>query len=200
LKIIRASDCRTTRWKNGGGSTTEIAIEPSDASLERFDWRISMARVASDGPFSEFPDIDRALAVISGNGLQLSIAGQLPVTLDFGSEPIQFPGDVATSARLLSGEITDLNVMSRRQRFSHRLLRVQTPVASDFSSDDIAVVLSLNGECRLLSSDETISLDHRDAAVLTRAHDHSFEIIPPTSGECYLVLLREQQVAQPTSA
>jgi uncharacterized protein len=199
LKIIRAADCRTTRWKNDGGSTTEIAVEPPGASLESFDWRISMAQVASDGPFSEFPGIDRTLAVISGNGLQLSIDGRPDITLDRSSDPLPFPGDVATSARLLSGEITDLNIMSRRLRFSHRLLRVKQVIAGDFGSDDVAVVLSLNGESRLASSSETIALGDGDAAVLMRARDLSFEIIPPTSGECYLVLLREQS-GQPTSA
>ena len=65
MKIIRARDCRTTPWKNGGGSTTEIAVEPSGASLDTFAWRISVARVAADGPFSEFPGIDRTLAVLA---------------------------------------------------------------------------------------------------------------------------------------
>lgn len=193
MKIIRAIDCRTTRWKNGGGSTTEIAIEPSGASLESFDWRISMAQVASDGPFSEFPGIDRTLAVISGSGLQLSIAGKPAVTLDRGSDPVQFPGDVASSARLLSGEITDLNIMSRRQRFSHRLLRVQKSVSRNFDDDDVAVAISLNGSTRLSSVGNIVLLGHGDAAVLSRTTDPSFAIASPNCGECYLILLREHR-------
>jgi environmental stress-induced protein Ves len=193
LKIIRAIDCRTTRWKNGGGSTTEIAIEPSGASLESFDWRISMAQVASDGPFSEFPGIDRTLAVISGSGLQLSIAGKPAMTLDRGSDPVQFPGDVASSARLLSGEITDLNIMSRRQRFSHRLLRVQKSVSRNFDDDDVAVAISLNGSTRLSSVGNIVLLGHGDAAVLSRTTDPSFAIASPNCGECYLILLREHR-------
>ena len=193
MKIIRAIDCRTTRWKNGGGSTTEIAIEPSGASLESFDWRISMAQVASDGPFSEFPGIDRTLAVISGSGLQLSIAGKPAMTLDRGSDPVQFPGDVASSARLLSGEITDLNIMSRRQRFSHRLLRVQKPVSRNFGGDDVAVAISLNGSTRLSSVGNIVLLGHGDAAVLSRTTDPSFAIASPNCGECYLILLREHR-------
>lgn len=193
MKIIRAIDCRTTRWKNGGGSTTEIAIEPSGASLESFDWRISMAQVASDGPFSEFPGIDRTLAVISGSGLQLSIAGKPAMTLDRGSDPVQFPGDVASSARLLSGEITDLNIMSRRQRFSHRLLRVQKSVSRNFDDDDVAVAISLNGSTRLSSVGNIVLLGHGDAAVLSRTTDPSFAIASPNCGECYLILLREHR-------
>ncbi|MBM7325185.1 HutD family protein, partial [Agrobacterium sp. S2] len=46
-------------WKNGGGVTTEIIVHPAKASMADFDWRISMANVAQDGPFSIFPGVDR---------------------------------------------------------------------------------------------------------------------------------------------
>lgn len=55
MKIIRASEYKTMPWKNGGGVTVEIAIHPPGASVNAFDWRISMATVAQDGPFSSFP-------------------------------------------------------------------------------------------------------------------------------------------------
>ena len=152
-----------------------------------------MARVASDGPFSEFQGIDRTLAVISGNGLQLSIDGKPPVTLDRGADPIRFPGDVATSARLSSGEITDLNVMSRRTRYRHRLLRIQEPASSDFDGNDVAVVISLDSTTRVISRHTAITLDHGDAAVLNRVEDMAFEITPPNPGRCYVVLLRERR-------
>ncbi|MGH9422598.1 MAG: HutD/Ves family protein, partial [Thermoanaerobaculia bacterium] len=90
MKIVGAADCRTTSWKNDGGVTSEIAIAPSGASLEAFDWRVSMARVASDGPFSEFAGIDRTLAVVSGSGLELTIGGAAPVVLGRDSDPLRF--------------------------------------------------------------------------------------------------------------
>ena len=93
MRIIRAGDCKTTPWKNGGGSTTEIAIGPAGASLEAFDWRVSMARVASDGPFSDFAGVDRTLAVVKGNGLVLTTGENAPVTLSSGADPVSFPGD-----------------------------------------------------------------------------------------------------------
>jgi len=193
LRIIRARDCRTTPWKNGGGSTTEIAAEPSGASLATFDWRVSMARVAADGPFSEFPGIDRTLAVVKGSGLVLMIGGGAPVTLACGSDPISFAGDIATSARLVAGEIIDLNVMTRRRRFSHELRRVAQPASCDFDSNDIAVVLSPNGSATLTSERDVATLDHGDAAVLARARGGSFRIVPAVAGDCYLVLLREHR-------
>jgi uncharacterized protein len=193
LRIIRARDCRSTPWKNGGGSTTEIAAEPSGASLDTFDWRISMAHVAADGPFSAFPGIDRTLVVIKGSGLVLTIAGGTPVTLAYGSDPISFAGDIATSARLIEGEIVDLNVMTRRRRFSHELRRVAQPAACDFDGNDIAIVLSLNGSATLASDQDVATLDHGDAAVLARARDGSFRIVPTVADGCYLVWLREHR-------
>jgi environmental stress-induced protein Ves len=192
VRIIRAKDCQTTLWKNGGGSTTQIAAGPAGSSLETFDWRISMAHVASDGPFSDFPGIDRTLAVVKGSGMVLTIGTSAPVTVSSGTDPVSFSGDVPTSARLVAGEITDLNVMTRRGRFGHRLLRIVRPVSCDFGDgDDIAVVLSLNGTTTVSSERDAETLDHGDAAVVSRGATAGSRILPAT-GDCYLVLLREQ--------
>ncbi|HEX9468193.1 MAG TPA: HutD family protein [Bradyrhizobium sp.] len=193
MKVIRAVDCRTTPWKNGGGSTTEIAAEPSGASLDTFDWRVSMAKVASDGPFSEFPGIDRTLAVIKGSGLLLTIGSNAPVTVEPGSDPVHFAGDIATSARLIAGEITDLNVMTRRGRFSHRLLRIPESVSCDFDGHNIAVVLPLDSGAAVTSKRDVAALDHGDAAILVRERDTCFRIAPVGTSGCYLVLLREHR-------
>ncbi len=193
MRIIRAGSCRTTPWKNGGGSTTEIAAEPAGSSLDDFDWRISMARVAADGPFSEFPGIDRTLAVINGKGLILTTGGNAPIRLERGSEPIGFAGDIPTSARLTAGEITDLNVMTRRSRFSHRLRRIGQPASCEFGGKDTAVVLSLNGSTTLASDQDAATLDHGDAAILSGTRGASFRIVPARSSDCYLVLLHEHQ-------
>jgi environmental stress-induced protein Ves len=125
-----------TPWKNGGGSTTEIAVEPSGALLENFDWRVSVARVVSDGPFSEFAGIDRTLAVVKGNGLVLTIGNNASVVLERGSDPISFAGDVPASAWLSGGEITDINVMTRRGRFGHQLRCIRKPALCDFDGHE----------------------------------------------------------------
>jgi environmental stress-induced protein Ves len=195
MRIIRANDCKTTPWKNGGGSTTEIAAGPAGSSLESFDWRISMARVASDGPFSDFPGIDRTLALVKGSGMILTIGANAPVTVSSGTDPVSFSGDVPTSARLVAGAITDLNVMTRRRRFGHRLLRIANATSYDFGDgDDIAVVLSLDGTTRVSSERDGATLGHGDAAVFCRSMTAGFRMIPAIS-DCYLVLLREQRAA-----
>jgi environmental stress-induced protein Ves len=190
VRIIRAGDCQTMPWKNGGGSTTQIATSPAGSSLESFHWRISMAQVASDGPFSDFPGIDRTLAVVQGNGMVLTVGDSAPVTVSRGGAPVRFPGDVPTSARLTNGAITDLNVMTRRGRLTHRVLRITKPASCDFSEgDDIAVMLSLHGTATVTSERGVETLDHGDAAVVYRTATAGFRISPSTS-DCYLILLR----------
>ena len=188
MKIVRAADCRTTPWKNGGGETTEIAVAPVGASFDDFDWRISMARVASDGPFSEFAGIDRSLAVATGRGLALTI-GDAAVVLDGTSEPVRFAGDTPTSARLLAGPITDLNVMTRRGRFDHRLQRFSAAANCDFGDHDIAAIVAPTGEVSLFAQQGAVRLMRGDAAVLTPAADAPCRIVPASA--CYLVLLRK---------
>jgi environmental stress-induced protein Ves len=192
VRIIRASDCKTAPWKNGGGSTTEIAVSPAGATLEAFDWRVSMALIASDGPFSDFIGIDRTLAVVKGNGMVLTIGDDAPVTLSSGAEPVSFSGDTPTSARLTAGEIVDLNVMTRRGRFHHRLLRVTASVSYGFAEDDIAIVLSLDGMATVNYGRDSVTLAHGDAALVSRAVNTGFQILPAAKS-CYLVWLREQR-------
>ena len=74
-RLLPNADHRRMPWKNGGGETVEVIVHPEGASLSDFGWRVSMASVASDGPFSVFPGIDRTLAVLSGDGMALSIEG-----------------------------------------------------------------------------------------------------------------------------
>jgi environmental stress-induced protein Ves len=103
-------------WANGGGSTRQVAIEPRDGSLARgFLWRVSMAHVASDGPFSLLPGVDRSLWLLDGAGLELTVAGG-PVVLDAPLQRFDFDGGDPVHARLLAGPCTDLNVMVARAR------------------------------------------------------------------------------------
>ncbi len=123
MRLLRNSDHRRMPWKNGGGETVEVIVSPEGSSLSDFGWRVSMAKVASDGPFSVFPGIDRTLAVLSGDGMALSIEGVGEKLLTPQSTPLAFPADAPTTARLTGGPITDLNVMTRRGVFRHTLAR-----------------------------------------------------------------------------
>ncbi|MBC9249339.1 hypothetical protein A9179_03505 [Pseudomonas alcaligenes] len=115
---------RQMPWKNGGGTTCELAIAPAGADLEDFAWRISCARVASSGPFSRFAGVERSLALLDGAGLDLQLNGQ-PRTLRPGDPPLVFAGEDEVSAELVDGPISDFNLMTRRSAWRHELQALQ---------------------------------------------------------------------------
>lgn len=125
MEILRRAAYRRMPWKNGGGETLEIAVSPPGGTFDTLDWRVSMAMVAQDGPFSVFPGIDRTLCVLDGAGLELDFGahgGAHDVTP--ASAPFHFAADHALNARLFAGPITDLNVMTRRDRCRHSVHRL----------------------------------------------------------------------------
>ncbi|PVM87376.1 HutD/Ves family protein [Caulobacter endophyticus] len=124
MRHLPAADRTPAQWKNGGGTTWEIAAQPPGADLSAFDWRLSVAQVAKAGPFSVFPGVDRVLTVIAGTGLRLTIEGQGEVVLDETSPPMPFPGDAAASATLDAGPIRDLNLMVRRGAWRGSVRRI----------------------------------------------------------------------------
>ncbi len=136
MRIIRAGECRKMPWKNGGGTTTEIAVSPAGAGLDDFDWRVSMARVEAGGPFSGFAGVDRTLCVLEGEGMTLDISGQRPIVLGHASAPVSFPADQPTAATLSAGPIADLNVMTRRGRMSHDVRRLELDEPTEIAVEE----------------------------------------------------------------
>lgn len=192
MEIVRAEECRVMPWKNGGGSTTEIAAGPPGASLDGFDWRVSMARVASDGPFSHFAGIDRTLALVEGGGMELTIEGRGSVMLSRGGDPLVFPGDVPVLARLLAGAITDLNVMTRRGRYTHQLARLTPSTPFGIGNDiDIALVLVLGGSAEVEAAGARTRLGPGDSLILRAPMAGDIRMMPAGAAESYLVLLRQ---------
>lgn len=98
-------------WRNGMGVTLEIAREP-DAGDE-FQWRLSLARVASSGPFSSYPGYQRSVTLIEGDGFQLGVGGQEPLILERLGATASFPGGEPTHCTLINGACTDLSLMVR---------------------------------------------------------------------------------------
>lgn len=110
MRHLSPADYTRQPWKNGKGVTVELARAEANGALL---WRLSMATVAEDGPFSLFPGIDRNLTVLSGPGFRLTGEG---LALDCRPLiPVAFPGDVAVTATgTAAGPSEDFNVMTAR--------------------------------------------------------------------------------------
>lgn len=111
--MLDPADYRAMPWKNGGGRTLEIATAPAGADLASFAWRISIADVDRDGPFSAFPGVDRTLVLLQGNGMRLvGDAGTLEVPAPYATAA--FPGEASLRCELVDGATRDFNLMTRR--------------------------------------------------------------------------------------
>lgn len=188
MRIIRAADYRRMPWKNGGGETIEIVVSPPDSSLEDFHWRVSMAHVASAGPFSHFAGIDRSLAVIAGNGVILRLGGRGEVRLTGDAAPYAFPGDLPVDASLVDGAIDDLNVMSRRGRYRHLLSRTRVAATTMLPRHgDIMIVLARGGGAKLRCGRQRETIADGDTIVLDEAEKTKVEVMPDNAMDLLVV-------------
>ncbi len=112
-RVLSPADYRRMPWKNGGGHTTEIAAHPTGSGFASFDWRVSVADVQQDGPFSPFAGIDRTLVLLAGAGMRLTGDGE-PLELRTPFEPVSFSGDQSLHCSLFAGPVRDFNLMVRR--------------------------------------------------------------------------------------
>jgi uncharacterized protein len=111
VRVWRRQDLVATPWRNGGGATYELAAEPLGASLDDFAWRISIAAVDADAPFSRYHDVDRIITLLNGGPMHLTVDG---VAVD--PQPLQpfgFPGEASVDC-VVASPSHDLNVMTRR--------------------------------------------------------------------------------------
>ena len=175
-KLIQYASLHATPWKNGGGSTTEIAISPAGASLEDFDWRVSLATIAQDGPFSSFPGIDRSLALVDGDGVLLDFGDERFVLSP--SEPlIEFDGADAVHATVTGQHTTDFNVMTRRGQCRHRLemLVVQGTQALRRRSATTLLFVAEGESLSVSSARERIAMVRYDTLVMDAEDDWTLE-------------------------
>jgi uncharacterized protein len=191
MQFIRATNLKPTPWKNGGGQTTEIAVWPPGASLDAFDWRISLATVERDGPFSLFPGIDRTLAVLKG-GLKLQFADRPNAVLTPGSAAVRFPGEIAVVGELWGGPAHDLNVMTRRghwrctvegQRQSFRVAALP-----GFAKSPCCAIVLVDGSATVHSAVTRSSLGPLDTVIVDPTTEH-LDISLSPDGFAYLVML-----------
>jgi environmental stress-induced protein Ves len=188
MRLVRTSDYRRMPWKNGSGVTAEIVVSPDGTSLDAFDWRISTAKVASDGPFSSFPAVDRTLCIVEGKGIDLTFPGRTTVHLDRNSLPFTFPADVPVAAELVDGAIEDLNVMTRRSRFRHHVWRLRTAVPAMVPRlGEIVALLVRGAGAELRTPEVVLRAEDGDAVLLDPMGTATVEIRPDAALELYIV-------------
>ncbi len=105
-------------WKNGGGVTRTLSVDTAGQPLR---WRVSVADIDRDGPYSRFPGYDRVSVVLTGGGVELvaegadvaDVADAERITLAPGVATA-FAGDAGFQSRLLNGPVRVLNLFVLR--------------------------------------------------------------------------------------
>lgn len=185
MRLVRWKSLIAQPWKNGGGTTTEIAAFPEGAGFDDFLWRISSAEVATDGPFSPFPGVNRTLVVFEGDGIALDIGGRIH-RVDGRTRLVSFPGDEPAHGRLLAGPVRDLNVMTRRGRYAHRvrLLGGGQPVTIPDDAET-AVLFAAFGPIQPRAGGRSHDLGAQDSLVLAPVGDAEIAV----DADCCLIEL-----------
>lgn len=99
---LRPRDHEASAWANGRGRTRELARGPS--------WRLSIAELTENAPFSPFLDVDRLFVLVSGR-VDLRIDGNVRTMVP--GDTAAFPGEAAVSV-VVDRPAQAVNLMARR--------------------------------------------------------------------------------------
>lgn len=181
MNIILRSDLVDRPWRNGGGITREICERHHGTELL---WRLSMADVASDGPFSDFSGLMRVLTVIKGGTMELiTPEGRLMAR---PRAPVRFDGGLAVRSRLCDGPLTDLNLMFAPNRMAGEVRLIEGPLTCRLTASErqIHALHHLSGAADLgtngtLSPGDTLLLESAASTEVT---------LPPGSAALLIAL------------
>ncbi|HEX7368674.1 MAG TPA: HutD family protein [Rhodanobacteraceae bacterium] len=163
LQAIPRAAQRNEPWANGAGTTTLILREP-DAAQWRI--RISVATVASEGPFSELPGTRRTLVPLDAPMTLRFPDGRVQAAERFGT--LQFDGAPAPTGLLPEGPTRDFNLMlrgdARGEVLAHTLLD-RIPLAHE---DHLRWLVYLHSGHATLDAGagERLALNPQDAALV----------------------------------
>lgn len=168
-------------WKNGGGTTRNLAVVPEGAGFDDFLWRVSIADVHESGPFSRFPGVDRIIVLLEGEGMTLhdSEGGVYLLTNPF--VPRAFPGEASIDARLIDGPTTDFNVMLRRGS-AHATVEVWHTSGTLPAGADETLLYCAQGSCEVApggSPDRAIRLEQGHMLRIPYATSGARVTVPP---------------------
>ena len=180
--LIEPSRFRNMPWKNGLGTTTEI--HRADGLDGEMDWRVSIAGVDNNGPFSAFPGYQRHLMVIEGAGMMLEGGPEGLINASPTFMPVSFSGDWDISARLLGGPVRDFNLIVRRGFGRGELVRALLPGPCGFARDDsVRLIYVLSGAV----THETIAIAQGSALMLAAQEEATLK---PAGGPAFVALCR----------
>ncbi|MBK9669686.1 HutD family protein [Thermomonas sp.] len=192
-QVLRAGGYRRMRWKNDAGWTSEIlkVHDGEERDTNDWAWRLSIAEIESDAPFSAFPGVERVLVLLSGNGLRLRFDDGESHALRPPHDQLRFAGERAAFGELIDGPTRDFNLMWKRDLADaalwHRPL-VGSMVVFVEPAETWAVHV-LAGQARFADESGLGGVQMGDTAILVAA-DARTRYVLDGGGEVLLVRVR----------
>lgn len=190
FRHLNSGDFVRQPWKNGGGSTTQLALEGDG---DRWLWRLSAADVEQSGPFSDFAGYERTIMLLEGDGMDLEVDGRV-TALRVPFEPFVFDGAAKTSCTLLGGPVRDLNLMVDRKRARSSVQAVHPDHFRGARLDaPWALVYALQGWTRVAMDGVDVSLAPRELLRLDDARGAELSLLGLERGaRVALILIRSR--------
>ena len=184
-RLLRPADYKRMPWKNGGGMTTELAVYPSNGD-QAFDWRISIADIESNGPFSTFEGYDRFIALLEGIGMELRFDDGEAVRLERRLQFVKFAGERRTEGVLVSGKVRDFNVIYKRDAVRVEMLHRPLVGPMVFFRDATWFIHLADGHAEAKCGDEHRTMD-AGMSLLLEAAAGAQRVVLNGGGEVVLV-------------
>lgn len=173
IRVLSSYDYTAMPWKNGRGTSLQIAAFPNDADAESCDWRVALATMDTPCEFSLYPGVDRSLSLISGGALRLtskcdeySYSNEIKLTQ---GAVFSWPGEQQIDATADGNglfSICDFNIMTRRSNCSHTLAFCNIQDEQIVCRGQIVVVFCVDGTVDVVESEQVRQLLPRDSLLV----------------------------------
>jgi environmental stress-induced protein Ves len=156
-------------WRNGSGRTRTIAAQVREAGEPPWDWRISVATIEHNAPFSAFPGVDRASLLLGAGQIELTAIGEPVVLMHRPGDVAAYRGDAPWDAEIRRDgmPLSLLNVMTRRGVATARL---QAVLEDTTLSGHALAVLAVEGTWRVVDTSLEVEGRPGEAMVLSAGH------------------------------
>ena len=190
-RVLPAHLYRRERWKNERGWTREIARSPE---LGEWNWRLSIAEIEEDAPFSRFDGIERELVLLSGNGLRLRFDDGAVDELLPPHDRVRFAGERGVQGELVDGPTQDFNLMWRRDAIDAQLWHrpLVGPMVMFVEPGSIWAVHLIAGQARFADASGLPALAVADTALLVAPGAARERFVLDGGGEVLLVRLQQR--------
>jgi environmental stress-induced protein Ves len=165
MQVLRRAQYVLVPWKNGAGSSLEVASGGPPGGP--FDWRVSIAQVERSGRFSDYGGYERTTALVEGAGFTLRAEGAATLRFSQPGDCHAYAGSVPYSCELHAGPSWDLNLIARAGiGASMRIVGAGAGGIDIAAEPATRYVLPLSGQLSVRADGSGALLGPWDAAVL----------------------------------